>query len=391
MADNYTRIKEFRTRLRGKDITYFSKPGLPNWDEISPATLLLADQVELPVSGKVLVLGCGHGALAASLAAAHTGLEFWLLDHHFIAMQMSAQTLETNRIQNARLHPDISAAPEGAGSFDAAILELPKGRRLAQRWLAEAYTALRPDGQLYLAGANKDGVRPVIRDAEAVFGTASVLGYKKGNRLVRLVKDSAATQEAGWVSAPGIAPGTWEQVEVKTPQGLFQLYSLPGIFSHDRLDPGTRLLLDHLTISPNEAVLDLGCGYGIIGLAAAISGAGTLDLVDTNLLAVAAARKNLEKYDITQAQVHASDVLSAVQGRRYEAIFSNPPFHAGRDVDYQIATAFIQQSQDALKKGGRLTLVANQFIRYERLLEQFFRQVRCLGEDGRYQVWHAIK
>ncbi len=389
MAMDYTRPRAYSAQLRGKRIAYYSKPGLSNWENLSPATLLLAEQVELPSRGAVLLLGCGNGALAASLAAAHPGIELWLLDSNFIALQVSAMTLEANQIQNAHLHTGISLLPDGAERFEVVLLELPKGRKLAQRWLAEAYAALRPHGRLYLAGANREGVRTLIKDAEALFGPASVLAYKKGCRVARLVKDPSFTSQADWMRSPGIAPGTWEQIEVETPIGRFQLYSLPGVFSHDRLDPGTSLLLGHLEISPGESVLDLGCGYGIIGLAAAASGAGRVDLVDNNLLAVAAAQKNLETYGLAQAQAIASDVLDAVQGRQYQAIFSNPPFHAGSEVDYQITTAFIHQGREALREGGHLTLVANQFLRYERLLAQSFGQVECLAQDGRYQVWQA--
>jgi 16S rRNA (guanine1207-N2)-methyltransferase len=194
-----------------------------------------------------------------------------------------------------------------------------------------------------------------------------------------------------WQETPGIAPGTWQSLKVAAPQGDFELVSLPGVFSFDRLDPGTILLLDHLQITPGERVLDLGCGYGIIGLAAAGSGARKVDLVDANLLAVAAAQENLRTHGYNPKQALPSDVLSAVSHRKYDAIFSNPPFHTGREVNYQITNAFIGQSHAALTVGGHLTLVANQFIRYDKLLKQTFTGVTLLAEDGRYQVWKAQK
>ena len=86
-----------------------------------------------------------------------------------------------------------------------------------------------------------------------------------------------------------------------------------------------------------------------------------------------------------------SDVLSAVAGERYTLIATNPPFHTGRSVDFQVAQAFIQQSWNALEVGGRLLLVANRFIRYERLIEDKFRRVGQLAETDRYHVIEAWK
>ena len=133
-------------------------------------------------------------------------------------------------------------------------------------------------------------------------------------------------------------------------------------------------------------MLDLGCGYGVIGLIAARSGAAQVDLVDSNLLAVAAAAKNLSLHCIANARAIPSDVLSAVMEEQYHLIVTNPPFHAGKPVDYQIANAFIQQSWQALEKRGRFLLVANRFIRYDRLMEQTFTEVRCIAQTGRYHV-----
>lgn len=391
MTEDISSTYQFSALLRGQSVIYFSKRGLPNWDQISPTETLLAEYAELPAEGQVLLIGSGHGGLSAALAKSSPGCRFWLLETNYIAMKLSSQTLAANQIENTHIHEDISVLPDQAGNFDVAIVSVPKGRKLAQRWLAEAFSALRVNGRLYLSGAKNLGVRPVIKDAESLFGAGSILAYKKGHRIIRLVKTSDHPPQVGWLEEAGIKPGTWQSIEVDTPQGHFHLYTLPGVFAFDHLDAGTSLLLEQLHITPGERVLDLGCGYGVIGLAAASLGAGPVALVDVNLLAVAAARKNLQSYGYYDAQVLASDAFSAVGDQRFNAIYSNPPFHTGKEVDYQITESFIKSSWDRLEPGGRLVLVANQFIRYDRLLASTFNQVECLAKDGRYNVWQALR
>ena len=66
---------------------------------------------------------------------------------------------------------------------------LPKGRKLARRWLVEAYRLLSSGGTFYLAGANPEGIQSVIKDATEMFGMGAILAYHKGNRVARFRKD----------------------------------------------------------------------------------------------------------------------------------------------------------------------------------------------------------
>ncbi|MDQ2999469.1 MAG: class I SAM-dependent methyltransferase, partial [Chloroflexota bacterium] len=136
-------------------------------------------------------------------------------------------------------------------------------------------------------------------------------------------------------------------------------------------------------------VLDVGCGYGIIGLLAARLGAAQVELADVNLLAVAAASENIRHNRIAQARAFASDGVPEGAPRRYDLVVSNPPFHVGKSVDGDIARAFIERAQPALEPSGRLVLVANQFLRYDQVLRAAFEQVTCLASNRSYRVWSA--
>jgi 16S rRNA (guanine1207-N2)-methyltransferase len=382
---SYEQIHELRTWLGGQEVRYFSKPGIPNWDSIAPSTALLAEGAELKPAWQVLLMGWNQGALGTILGLQLRSGSVFLRDNHYAGTEMARRTLHANGIENAQHIEEIDLPSDLAGACDAVLVELPKGRKLAQRWLVEAHTALKPGGCAYLAGANQEGIRPVIRDGEALFGSASVMGYKKGSRVAKFVKPTRERDLPAWAGEAGIAEGTW--VEFQAEGQSFR--SLPGVFSFDRLDEGSALLLTCFEIPPGGRVLDLGCGWGILGLSAARSGAAQVDLVDVNLMAVAAAKENLALHGIQHARALPSDVASAVSGERYDLVVSNPPFHSGKKTDYLVPQAFISQARQVLGMGGRFLLVANRFLPYERLLREVFQTVERLREDGKYQVLAA--
>jgi len=388
MPLDYTQFTGFSTRLAGREIQVVSKPGLPGWDSVSPAACLLAEHAGMHPGEQAALLGCGHGAAAAALALAQPQATLWLMDHNQVARLAAAHPLQANQVANAQVAPGIEL-PAGT-CFDVILLELPKGRQLARRWLVQAFEALHPGGRLLVAGARDLGVQPALQDAQGLFGPGAILDYMKGNRVAQFTRPDQPPGP-GWWDDPGVAPGTWMEFELTLSGEQLHLASLPGVFSAGRLDEGTALLLSVLQVDPTARILDLGCGYGIIGIYAARRGAAWVDLVDSNLLAVAAARENLRRIGLTNAEVLPSDALSAVQGRQYNLIASNPPFHSGKTVDYRMAEAFIQQSRAVLANGGRLVLVANRFIRYDLLLVQHFSRVETLAETRNFHVLAAFR
>jgi 16S rRNA (guanine1207-N2)-methyltransferase len=338
----------------------------------------------------MLLLGCGHGALGVALAQQAPAGEVMLFDINAVAVAMAQRTLAANAIGNARVWPAISVLPERTASFDLALLEAPNDRKLARRWLVEAYHALAVGGELYLAGANNQGIRSIVDDAAALFGSAAVLAYKRGQRVARAQKFSEQPADVAWAAAPGIAPGTWHEFTVELRGQTLRLRSLPGVFAYDRLDEGTRLLLETMTTPMGARVLDIGCGYGVIGLLAGKLGAAQIDLVDVNLLAVAAAAENIAVNKVDGARAFASDGVPRDRADWYDVVLTNPPFHVGKAVDDQIARAFIAQTRRGLKPGGQFVLVGPQFIRYDQLLRSAFEHVVCLAETRSYRVWQAF-
>jgi 16S rRNA (guanine1207-N2)-methyltransferase len=119
---------------------------------------------------------------------------------------------------------------------------------------------------------------------------------------------------------------------------------------------------------------------------------GLVTCVDASAAALQVTRETLGLNGVVeQAEVIASDSGGAVLGRRFDVVATNPPFHQGLGVDYDVARQFVRDAAHVLKPGGRLVLVANRFIRYEHVAAGLFSNVRTAYEDHRFRVLEAIK
>jgi len=163
-----------------------------------------------------------------------------------------------------------------------------------------------------------------------------------------------------------------------------------GVFSSHGLDPGTALLIENLTLRPTDRVLDLGCGWGAIGVAAAKSATeGHVVLTDVNRRAARLARENLERNRVTNAEVRVGSLFGPVRAERFDVVATNPPFHAGRELILKM----LGGAPDHLGAGGRLVLVGkgSQGIRfYQEWLETHWAGgVTVLGRGSGYRVLEA--
>jgi 16S rRNA (guanine1207-N2)-methyltransferase len=390
----YDQSREFTFLLRDQPVHVFSKAGFPHWDRLTSACQLLAENARIASSDRVLLMGSGHGALAVCLARQIPQGCLRVADASLVCIRLTAQTLTANSIQNALVYDRFPFPYENPGWFDQVIIELPKGRKLARRWLVEAYSALKIGGSLYLAGPNQEGIQPAIRDADELFGNSLLLSYQKGNRVARFIKGDTYPnlgRSPGWASEPGIQPGTWHTFPFTIRGKEYLIHSLPGVFSYNEIDKGTQLLIENLSVSNRDKVLDFGCGYGIIGLVASNLGASQVDMVDSNMMAVASAQENICRNGLADISAFADDGLAWAKDHSYDLIVSNPPFHNGKEVDFDVAETFIEQARRVLKYHGRLILVANRFLRYDRQMRACFGNHEILAQTNYFHLLSSIK
>ena len=160
-----------------------------------------------------------------------------------------------------------------------------------------------------------------------------------------------------------------------------------GVFSKGELDVGSRLLLDALPTLSGD-VLDIGCGWGAIGVAIAKANkAARVTMVDVNRRALGLCQENCTRNGVT-AEVLDSDGMAEVMGRKFDAIVTNPPIRAGKQVIYKM---FADAAQ-SLNLDGALYLVirkqqgAESCVKY---LKTLFNEVEKLDKSGGFWVLKA--
>lgn len=171
----------------------------------------------------------------------------------------------------------------------------------------------------------------------------------------------------------------------------FSFQTDSGVFSRNELDRGTELLLEALEVGPCESILDLGCGYGVIGIVAAVlSEGGHVVLTDVNERAAALARANLAANEIQNAEVRLGDLYSPVEDMLFDHIACNPPIRAGR----QVVDRIIEEAPTHLLDGGTLWLVARTRQGADTLRERMakaFGNADVVKRGSGYKVLRSVK
>jgi 16S rRNA (guanine1207-N2)-methyltransferase len=163
-----------------------------------------------------------------------------------------------------------------------------------------------------------------------------------------------------------------------------------GVFASSGVDPGTALLIEALDPAADARVLDLGCGWGPIGIAAARCALqGRVVMTEVNRRAALLARANLRRNRIENAEVRIGPNYDPVEGERFDLIATNPPYHAGKEL----ILALLEGAPEHLAEGGRLLVVGkgSQGIRYYQswLEEHWNGPVEVVRRGSGYRVLEA--
>lgn len=166
-----------------------------------------------------------------------------------------------------------------------------------------------------------------------------------------------------------------------------EIEATEGLFSPRGADAGTLSMVSAVELESGQKLLDLGCGAGLVGIAAAkVLGEENVWMTDVDLAAVRCAAENAKRNGVENVHLCCGDALDAVDASGFDWILSNPPYHA----DFSVAKKFIEKGFNRLKLGGKLVMVVKRELWYRNKLTAIFGGVR-MQEIGGYFVFTAEK
>jgi 16S rRNA (guanine1207-N2)-methyltransferase len=344
----------------------------------------------LDLTGEVVVVGDRWGALTTALATAPAGPRLTQISDSFLAQQATQANVRRNAPDApVRLLSTRDAPPE---RVDVLLVRVPKSLALLEDQLHRLAPAVHPGTVVVGAGMVAEIHTSTLRLFERITGpTRTSLAVRKA-RLIFCAPESAAGSGAG-------RPNPWPlRYELPDDIGLLSgrtVTSHAGVFCADRLDVGTRFLLRHLPErSGPDRVIDLGCGNGIVGTAAALANpASDVLFVDESHQAVASAeatfRANADP--ATKAEFLVADGLTTVPPQSADLVLNNPPFHSHRATTDTTARRMFGTARAALRPGGELLVVGNRHLGYHVRLRRLFGNCETVASDPKFVVLRAIK
>lgn len=168
------------------------------------------------------------------------------------------------------------------------------------------------------------------------------------------------------------------------------LHSTWGLFSPRDIDAGTALLLKHLRLSDHEIALDIGCGYGPLGLAIAANSEGEVHMVDKDFVAVDYANQNAQLNGLTHAKAYLSNGLSAVpKDLRFTTVVSNVPAKVGKEM----LTILLNDVHQHLAPGGQFVVVTINGLRQymKRNFMEVFGNYEKVKQGQDYTISRCVK
>jgi 16S rRNA (guanine1207-N2)-methyltransferase len=281
----------------------------------------------------------------------------------------------------------VQCAPQQPGSIDLADLEdasvasavmlAPAGTLERRYALAQVLRVLQPGGALTVLAPKDAGGSRLVGDL-AHFGCHAESAAKAHHRICSIVRPAELIE---------IDDAIYEGGLQELPET--DLWSQPGIFSWDRLDPGSALLLQNLPLLQGRGA-DFGCGNGMLATAILASPEITqLVLIDNDRRALAAAELNVA--DERATHLWADIRLAANLPTGLDFIVMNPPFHVGPDEDRSLGLTFIKKAATCLRPGGVLWLTANRHLPYEADMVLLFKEMVQVVSSIGFKVYKATK
>ncbi|MFW8590637.1 methyltransferase [Glaciecola sp. 2405UD65-10] len=391
MNNTHLHIADESFSLKRFPLNQFDK-SLRAWDAGDEYLIShVVENIDLASTKHIVIVNDSFGALTCAMArlAPHARIDVYtdsFMSETGILKNLVACNLDKNSVN---IHSALELAQlESANThIDLMLVKVPRTLSYLEFLLIELNKLLNDSTQIIAAAM----VKLITSSALKVFdkclsNTRTSLARKKA-RLVFADKRDAITE-----SLP---------VNIVSDAELnFDLHNYANVFCRDQVDIGARYMLKAMPkhINPNQVVIDLGCGNGILGTQVLLNQAqAKVIFVDESYMAIASAKETLansgalESSGTNNAEFVISHCLHDFPDNSADVVLCNPPFHQQNTVIDDIAWQMFVDAKRVLKEGGELRIVGNRHLDHRVKLTKLFGGCKVVASDTKFLVLKAIK
>ncbi|MET7742546.1 methyltransferase [Streptomyces sp. NPDC005385] len=352
------------------------------WDAADTYLLRHLAESGTDLTGSVVIVGDRWGALATALSAA---TPTQITDSHLAQQATRANLARAGADESAvRLLTTQDPPPE---RIDVLLVRVPRSLALLEDQLNRLAPAVHDGTVVVGTGMVKEIHTSTLQLFERILGPTRTSLAEKKARLVFCTPLPGIAREANPWPYSYRLPEDIGIVSGRT------VVNHAGVFCADRLDIGTRFLLQHLPRSRgSERVVDLGCGNGVVGTAMALANPDADVLfVDESYQAVASAEATYRANADGYAEFRVADGLAGVPAGSVDLVVNNPPFHSHQATTDTTAWRMFSDARDALRPGGELWVIGNRHLGYHLKLRRLFGNSELVAGDAKFVILRAVK
>jgi 23S rRNA (guanine1835-N2)-methyltransferase len=352
------------------------------WDAADTYLLRHLTESGTTLSGSVVVVGDRWGALATALSE-HRPTQ---ITDSFLAQQATRANMARNGVEAdaVRLLTTRDTPPD---RIDVLLVRVPRSLALLEDQLHRLAPGVHEDTVVVGTGMVKEIHTSTLRLFERILGpTRTSLADKKARLIFCTPYPGIARSSNPWPYSYQL-PDDIGTVSGRT------VTNHAGVFCADRLDIGTRFLLQHLPRSRGaERVVDLGCGNGVVGTAIALANPEAEVLfVDESYPAVASAEATYRANAQGGAEFRVGDGMADVEAGSVDLVVNNPPFHSHQATTDTTSWRMFAGAHRALRPGGELWVIGNRHLGYHLKLRRLFGNSELVASDAKFVVLRAVK
>lgn len=328
---------------------------------------------------KILVLNDSFGAVSIPLMLSHP-VTLWSDSY------LTEQGVNKNRTNNSVTNKNyqfVKSTETPMSVYDVVLLKIPKSNALLEDQLIRLSPLINDKTIFIAAGMAKNIHSSTLKFFEKYIGeTKTSLAVKKARLIFCNPEGRVHNVESPY-------PLSYQLENTQ-----YDICNHANVFSRERLDIGTRFLLEHLPESKKyKSIVDMGCGNGIVGLIAAEKyPQASLVFTDESFMAIESARENLITSGLKNTVTfYAMDCLKALENSSADLILNNPPFHQQHATGDAVAWRMFNDAQRVLVKGGELIVVANRHLAYHLKLKKIFNNCETVANNKKFVILKSIK